>query len=112
MITLRQDQQDCIDNLRAAIGEGHRRIVVQGATGYGKTLVMSEIVQNALNKGKKILVTVPKIWLVDQTYSAFMRQGIYDMGVIQADHPRTDWSKPVQIASVQTLLRQKFMPTG
>ena len=32
--------------------------------------------------------------------------GIRDVGVIQASHPLTDYSRPVQIASVQTLERR------
>ena len=47
------------------------------------------------------LFTVPALSLVDQTMRAFWEEGIRDIGVIQASHPMTDWSRPVQIASVQ-----------
>ena len=43
--------------------------------------------------------------LVDQTVEKFYAEGIRDIGVIQANHDLTNWSRPVQIASVQTLMR-------
>jgi superfamily II DNA or RNA helicase len=50
---------------------------------------------------------VPAIELVDQTIRAFWNEGIRDIGVIQSDHPETDGSRPVQVASIQTLMRRK-----
>ncbi len=32
------------------------------------------------------------------------------IGVIQADHPRADWACPIQVASVQTLMRRTVPP--
>jgi superfamily II DNA or RNA helicase len=46
--------------------------------------------------------------LIDQTVESFYGDGIRDIGVIQADHVMTDWSRPVQIASVQTLQRRSL----
>jgi DNA repair protein RadD len=106
MKTLRDDQTAAIDKLRDAIREGCKRIVMQGATGYGKTIVAASIIQSARAKGKKILITVPTIALVDQTVQAFWDEGIRDVGVIQANHGMTDFSQPVQVASVQTLQRR------
>src|SRR5262249_7901448 len=44
-----------------------------------------------------------------QTIEMFYREGI-NVGVIQAKHPQTDWSLPVQVASVQTLQRRGSIP--
>ena len=49
---------------------------------------------------------VPALSLVDQAAQAFWDDGIRDVGVIQGTNAMTDWSRPVQIASVQTLLRR------
>lgn len=49
---------------------------------------------------------MPAIALVDQTVERFRESGIDDIGVIQSDHWMTDWSKSVQVASVQTLQRR------
>jgi superfamily II DNA or RNA helicase len=112
MKTLRADQTETIADVRAAMRET-RRVIVQGPTGSGKTVIMADIVSKAREKDKKVLVTVPAISLVDQTVIAFAAQGIMDVGVIQASHPMTDWSRPVQVASIQTLQnrwRDKKMP--
>jgi DNA repair protein RadD len=53
-----------------------------------------------------VIFTVPALSLVDQTVKAFWDDGIRDIGVIQGWNAMTDWSRPVQIASVQTLQRR------
>lgn len=106
--TLRDDQAMAIYNVREAVGHAVKvgepaRIVVQGPTGMGKGLIIADIVDRALLKEKRVLVTVPAISLVDQTIEVLYSQGMRDVGAIQAQHPSTDWIRPVQVASVQTL---------
>ena len=103
---LRDRQESAIESLRQAIREGHKRIVLQSPTGFGKTHVAAHIISYAVEKGKRPLFTVPTITLVNQTLQYFEREGIKSIGVIQADHERTDWCAQVQIASVQTLIRR------
>ena len=90
-----------------AIARGVRRIMVQLATGAGKTHIASAMTA-ALNK--PVIFTVPAIELVDQTLEKFHREGIRDVGVMQAALRRTDSSQPIQIASVQTLMRREIPP--
>jgi len=104
--TLRDDQAEALADLRHVVGKGKRRVMMQAPTGFGKTVLSSAIVQNAQAKGKRVLFTVPAISLVDQTVDAFWSQGIRDIGVIQGQHILTNWSQPVQVASVQTLQRR------
>jgi superfamily II DNA or RNA helicase len=92
--------------MRQSLAEGKRRIVLQAPTGYGKTLTAAKIILMALAKGKRVLFTVPLLSLVDQTVSEFLKEGIPHIGVIQSNHPRTDATAPVQVASVQTLARR------
>ena len=103
MPELRIDQTEALENLRKTVGAGHRRIAMQAPTGFGKTVLSAALVNNARAKKKKILFTVPLIGLIDQTVEMFWEHGIKDVGVIQATHHMTDWSQPIQIASVQTL---------
>lgn len=103
---LRPHQASAIDRLRSSLGSGKRRPVVQAPTGYGKTILAAAIVEMALSKGSRVVFCCPAVNLIDQTVEKFYAEGISDVGVIQADHPMTDWSKPVQIASVQTLERR------
>jgi DNA repair protein RadD len=105
---LRDYQAQAIDDLRDALREGHRRVVLQAPTGYGKTVLASHVVKMARDKGKRVVFTVPALDLIDQTLASFWADGVGDIGVIQADHSETDWSRPVQIASVQTLARRTF----
>lgn len=106
MKVLQEDQARAVEELRDAVRQGQRRIMMQGATGWGKTLVAASIIESALKKGKRTLLTVPALPLIDQTVDVLYAQGMKEVGVIQADHPMTDWSKPVQVASLQTLTRR------
>ena len=94
------------------MAEGHRCVMVQGPTGFGKTTAFVKICEQALAKRKRVMVVVPAISLVDQTAKAFYEEGITGIGVIQANHPMTDPSQPVQIACVHTLIRrdQRYIP--
>lgn len=105
MKTLRPDQDEAINDVRAAMRET-RRVVLQAPTGAGKTVIAGDIIGKAVDKGKRALITVPAISLIDQTVEALAAQGIWDVGVIQADHRMTDHTKPVQVASIQTLVRR------
>lgn len=78
------------------------------STGYGKTVLAAALIESALAKGKRVLFTVPYLSLIDQTVQSFWHQGITEVGVIQANHHMTDWSRPVQVASVQTLTRREL----
>jgi DNA repair protein RadD len=94
--------------LRESIIRGKRRPMLQAPTGFGKTVLAAAIVDGARAKGKRVLFTVPALSLVEQAVHAFWEEGIRDIGVIQANHVMTDWSRPVQIASVQTLQRREL----
>ena len=110
MRELREHQARAIGLLRDALRSGARRPILQAPTGAGKTVLAAAIIESALRKGKRVLFTVPAIQLVDQTAREFYAEGIRDIGVMQADHPMTDLSKPVQIASIQTLQRRQVPP--
>jgi len=107
MPDLRDDQADALDALRDAVRDNKRRICMQAPTGWGKTVLTCALVESARQRGKKVLFTVPAISLVDQTYEMFVSHGITEVGVIQATNPLYDWAQPIQIASVQTLMKRE-----
>jgi DNA repair protein RadD len=107
---LHPHQEQAIKLLRASLGSGHRRPLLQAPTGYGKTLVAAYITEQALAKGRRVLMVVPRMTLVDQTVELFAAEGVDAIGVMQGDHPMTDCSQPLQIASVQTLIRRAKPP--
>lgn len=110
MKALRPHQDRAIGQLRLALVSGFRRPMLQAPTGAGKTVLAAAIIRRALERNNRVIFTVPAISLVDQAAQEFWREGIRDIGVMQADHPMTDASKPVQIASIQTLMRRKIPP--
>jgi DNA repair protein RadD len=100
---LRPHQVKAIEGLRQSLARGNKRVVLQAPTGFGKTLTTAKIIENAREKGHKVLFTVPRLSLVGQAVDEFEREGIRHIGVMQAQHPRTDPTAPVQVATVQTL---------
>lgn len=103
---LRPHQVRAIELARQSLGKGNKSVVIQGPTGFGKTLVASNIIRFALDKGRRVIFTVPQKNLVNQTVDAFEAEGIKDIGVMQGNHPRLDPNAMVQVATVQTLARR------
>lgn len=105
---LRPHQVRALDMLRQSLRLGNRRVVLEAVVGFGKTLCAARIIEGALSKGNRVIFTCPMISLVDQTVAAFEAEGIRHIGVMQANHPRTDATAPVQVCSVQTLARREI----
>jgi superfamily II DNA or RNA helicase len=105
---LRPHQVKAIAMIRQSLGKGNRRVVCQGPTGFGKTLVAAKVIEAAQAKNNRVIFTAPAISLIDQTVTAFEAEGIHGIGVMQANHPRTDRHAKVQVASVQTLARREI----
>lgn len=108
---LRPYQSEAIEGLRKAISE-NQKPVLSAPTGSGKTLIASNIFSMARAKDKRVVFVVPFLSLINQTWKAFERAGMdgYDMSVIQANHTLTNYAKPIQIASAQTLERRPVLP--
>lgn len=99
--SLRPYQTQAITDLRRSIARGNKRVVLQLATGAGKTLIASEIIRSAVEKKKKVLFLAPRRELIYQAEGAFRRHGVRT-GIIMAGEramPLID----VQIASFDTL---------
>jgi DNA repair protein RadD len=103
---LRPHQIEALRLIRASAAAGNRRIVCQMPTGAGKTVTAAKLIASSLAKGHGAIFTVPALSLIDQTVAAFEAEGVTGIGVLQANHPRTDRTARVQVASVQTLARR------
>jgi superfamily II DNA or RNA helicase len=101
-VNLRPHQELAINMLRQSIATGHKRPILAAPTSFGKTITAAAIIKNAVEKGKKVVFICDRITLVEQALESFDDHKI-PVGVMQADHWRTDYSKPVQICSIQTL---------
>jgi superfamily II DNA or RNA helicase len=83
-----------------------RNVLVQAPTGAGKTHLIATLVAAAMVAGLRVLVLATRTRLVRQLHE---RLEGFDVphGVMAAALPGlTNWSKPVQIASVDTLYRR------
>lgn len=101
-------QEKAISLLRDSFRKGLTRPVLQAPTGAGKTVIFSHIVASALDKGKKVLVIVPFLSLIEQTHKFFQKCGIPMAGIIQGQHPLTNSKKRLQIGTIQSLARRGF----
>lgn len=99
-----------LEALRQSIAQGIKRIVLCAPTGSGKTLLSTAIVDGAQRKGNRVAFVVSHLSLVDQTVEAFYADGVRDIGVIQGSHHLSDWSKSVQVCSIQTLKSRNAFP--
>ncbi|MBR2657650.1 MAG: DEAD/DEAH box helicase [Loktanella sp.] len=104
---LRPHQTKALQMLRQSLAK-EKRVVLQMPTGAGKTLTAAKIIEGALAKGNRVIITVPAVLLIEQTVRALETEGIRDIGVMQADHPRTNALAKVQVASVHTLRRREI----
>jgi superfamily II DNA or RNA helicase len=102
-LTLRPYQQQAIHSLRLAYRAGSRAPLLVLPTGAGKTVVFSEITRSATERGRRILVLVHRRELIAQASHKLSLAGVTH-GVIAAGFPDSD--APVQVASVQTLVRR------
>jgi len=99
---LRPYQVGALNRLKENIRSGIKTQVLQMSVGSGKTSVASAIMQGAQAKGNRAMFIVDSLELVDQAAERFMADGL-DVGVIQGQHYLTDYSKPIQVATIQTL---------
>jgi DNA repair protein RadD len=108
--TLHPHQELAVEMVRASLGAGHRRPVLQAPTAFGKTVVAAAIIERTLAKGNRAIFTVPRLSLIDQTVGRFTDEGIPagDIGVVQAQHPEFAPERPIQICSLQTLKNRKI----
>lgn len=106
MRELRPHQVKAVEMLRESLRMGLHRPILAAPCSFGKTTVASYLFQSALEKGKRPMFIVDRVELIDQASARFDEDGI-DHGIIQGDHWRTDYSKPVQIATIQTLAKRR-----
>ncbi len=108
MIHLRPYQNGAIQNLRAVIGAGNKNVLLQAATGAGKTVIACEMIRLATSKNKRVLFVAHRKEIILQTSLKLDAFGI-EHGVIMSSHKRKN-NHAVQVASIQTLTRRGTPP--
>jgi DNA repair protein RadD len=100
--TLRPYQQAWIDGIRAAYGQGARKVLGVLPTGAGKTVAFTYLARSAASKGTRVCIVVHREELVRQTCAKLD----YPHGVIAPKHLGKATNDLIQVASVQTLVRR------
>jgi DNA repair protein RadD len=104
---VRPYQVEIVDRARAAI-RSHKAILIQAATGSGKTAMATMITASAVLKRRRVWFVCHRDFLLDQTSGAFDRANIFH-GFLAAGQPFNPYID-VQIVSVDTLKRRLAKP--
>jgi len=100
---LRPYQIQIVQDARTAFAS-HRRVLIQCATGSGKTQMAANIAHSAVERKKTVYFCCHRQELVRSTCNTFSTWGI-PHGVVMADNDR-DHHHPVLVCSIQTLQRR------
>lgn len=109
MIEHREYQSRSIESLRQGWRDGHVRQVFVAPTGSGKSVVMLQIIEKAIEKGSRCMFICERRTLVEQFSAHLDRNGI-EHGILMAKHWRYNPQALVQVASAQTLERMEYWP--
>ena len=104
---LRDYQEECLQNLREAF-KTHRSVILQLATGAGKTAVAAAVAQGLSSRGRSLLALVHRRELVEQFAGTLEKIGLEGRyGIIASGRAPTPWAR-FQVASIQTLHRREL----
>lgn len=109
-VRLRLYQVDLVERVRSAYASGARSVLMQLATGGGKTATASELIARSVAKGRRVAFVAHLDALIDDTSERLRSAGIAH-GVVQAGRP-SDPTAPVQVCSLQTLHRRGERPAA
>jgi DNA repair protein RadD len=104
VVELRPYQDQLLEDIRDAMRAGHRRILAVMPTGSGKGTTIAAMVASAAARGNRVLVLAHRAELVADLSQRIHGFGI-NHGVIAAGY-REDMRHPVQVGSVQTVVRR------
>lgn len=101
MVSLLPDQQESIEKTWAAMKRRVKYVLMQGATGSGKSYIATAIIKRALNKDRTVWFIVPRRELIRQMAETFQDFGI-EHGYIAAGYEFNPYSR-AHICSLGTL---------
>lgn len=104
MLQLRQYQNELIVGSRQHFRAGRKRVLIQLATGGGKTAICARMLHNAIDRGKRAWFNVHRRELAKQVSEALTKEGVRH-GLIMPG-VKVDLSAPVQVCSIPTLVNR------
>lgn len=100
---LRPFQEDIVERARLEL-RTHRSVLIQSATGSGKTVLSAFMMRSARSKGLRAWFIAHRDFLLDQTSQTFTAAGL-DHAFIAAGWPYSP-HHPTQICSIGTLAKR------
>ena len=97
-------QQRCLESLRIDFAQGHKSLLVQAATGVGKSVILLAWINNNLKPGQRALILAHRKELITQPIDKarrFFPKLARKMGIVMGD--QNDADAQVVVATVQTL---------
>ena len=110
MFQLRDYQTEVIEKTYNFFKLGLKSVLIYAPTGAGKTAIASQVIADTVGQGKRVLFIVHRTKLVRQTQDTLRKFHGIDCSVIWADKGKPDYSKPVQVAMLQSLHRRELPP--
>jgi superfamily II DNA or RNA helicase len=107
--TLRPYQLKVVKEVYEKLSQGYRRVAIVAGTGAGKTVIAGQICAHTHARGCRLLFLVHLDVLVGQTYEKMRDFGL-ECGFIKAGWKENPHA-PIQIASVQTMLKRTWWQT-
>lgn len=105
---LRHYQIKAVEEIRKYYRQGVRKVLLHLATGGGKTATFCDMVELAAANGKRCLVVVRGVKLIEQASERLTREGVKH-GILQGQNSR-DSFLPVLVCSIDTLYRRREVP--
>jgi superfamily II DNA or RNA helicase len=101
---LRPYQREAAQAVIAAYQAGRRRVLVQMATGLGKTILLSHLARAMVRRGGRVLIIAHREELIEQARSKLLAvDPSLDVGIVKAK--RDDHDHAIVVASIQTIAR-------
>ena len=84
-------------------------MLINAPTGAGKTIIGCQIIRQAVEKRRRVLFLAHRRELIDQCAAKLDEAGVLHHGVILSGHAKARAPQaPVQVASIQTLIRREL----
>lgn len=103
-VELRDYQNELIVGARQHFRAGRMRVLLQLATGGGKTATTARMIKNAVERGRRTWFNVHRRELAAQVAKALQKEGI-EYGLVMPG-ARVNLDAPVQINSIPTLVNR------
>lgn len=100
MYKLREPQEIVLNKIKDELKKGHKRILINAPTGFGKTILSYQICKDAISKNNSVLFTSHRIGLAEQSRDKFIS---LNPSFLQGDSDGYFEDYKLLVATIQTL---------